>query len=529
MRNKYYILVLLFAPIVLPAQNQLLPLEHSLNNRVLQSSIRLSRIVHTSVKPLEVIDVNDGLIRDSVIFRHIEWIPDSSSWILNKIYNEHLLSYSNESYSVFADFLPDLQIGYDFNNNRNSLLNSRGFAFGGSVENSFSFYSELFENQAIFPKYIDSYIRQNSIIPGQGFLKFYGSKGFDFAYSSASVSYRPTQYLGITAGHGKHFIGDGYRSMILSDNSFNYPFIKFTADIWKVKYFVMWTEFLNITSPKGTESFSTEKKNGVFHYLDAAVSQDFSIGLFEGLIWTVTENGFEWNYLNPIIFFRPVDFAIGSPANVVVGVNTSFKLFQNQLFYGQMLLDEMTIDEFIKNKGYWGNKYGLQFGFKSFYCFGYQNLFLQSEINLASPFTYSHSIPLKNYGHYNQSLAHPLGANFYEYVGIASYYFDRYDLRLQLNYARFGTDSSLVTNYGGDIYKSYNTRAKDYGNSIGQGISNTLMYADAKAAYILNPLTNLRFELSLTYRSLKTESITNNTIWFSFGIRSSFRNLYYDF
>ena len=37
-------------------------------------------------------------------------------------------------------------------------------------------------------------------------------------------------------------------------------------------------------------------------------------------------SGFDVNYLNPITMLRPIEFAINSPDNVLVGVNTKYTL-----------------------------------------------------------------------------------------------------------------------------------------------------------------------------------------------------------
>ncbi|MBK9515381.1 MAG: hypothetical protein IPO05_17595 [Flavobacteriales bacterium] len=36
-------------------------------------------------------------------------------------------------------------------------------------------------------------------------------------------------WLNIQFGHGKHFVGHGYRSMLLSDHAPNAPYLKFSA------------------------------------------------------------------------------------------------------------------------------------------------------------------------------------------------------------------------------------------------------------------------------------------------------------
>ena len=201
----------------------------------------------------------------------------------------------------------------------------------------------------------------------------------------------------------------------------------------------------------------------------------------------------------------------------------------NAILYGQVLIDELTVGEYVANNGYWGNKYAVQVGAKSFDAFEIHHLFLQTELNVASPYTYSHLNPLKNYSHYNQSLTHPLGANFYEGIGIAEYSSGRFEYRLQANYALFGADSSQTSSVGKDIFRSYDLRVHDYGNYIGQGIRTTLLYLDARLSYVLNPLNNLRFEAVCSYRSLASTIESSRSLLFSVGLRGSFRNIYYDF
>ena len=60
-------------------------------------------------------------------------------------------------------------------------------------------------------------------------------------------------------------------------------------------------------------------------------------------------------------------------------------------------------------------------GVKYVDAFNIKNLDLQFETNRVRPYTYSHFDSVANYTHYNQPLAHPLGANFQEYIGILKY------------------------------------------------------------------------------------------------------------
>ena len=67
-----------------------------------------------------------------------------------------------------------------------------------------------------------------------------------------------------------------------------------------------------------------------------------------------------------------------------------------------------------------------------------ENLTIQSEFNLVRPYTYAHHNPVQNYAHYNQPLAHPLGANFSEKLLIVNYRKNRWTARLQLMMVKYG-------------------------------------------------------------------------------------------
>ena len=127
----------------------------------------------------------------------------------------------------------------------------------------------------------------------------------------------------------------------------------------------------------------------------------------------------------------------------------------------------------------------------------------------------------------NQPLAHPMGANFREFLGILNYSYKRFDFQGQASYARYGLDPA-GENYGSNIFLSYNTRANDYGNHVGQGLKTDLNFLEGKVSYLLNPKYNLRIELGGVYRSEKSVEFTEKTKLVTFGLRSTFRNLYQD-
>jgi hypothetical protein len=514
------------------SQSKTYPYDYHFYQRINAKTYSLDTNLHTSIRPV--------FPNDSITYRGLDsltnWGIDSASkersWVHKKMFSEHLLQVERPDYNVYFDFLPDFQIGYDREHKRTTWLNTRGFQIQGNIGKKFRFYSSAFENQAALPAYLTNYVNKNGIIPGQVNDKFAGRTNKDWAYASALIDYTPNKYFTFILGQDKNFIGDGYRSMILSDVAANYPFFKIETTLGRVKYINIWAQFQDLMVPKLSYDNGFRKKYGVFHYLDWSVNKRLSLGFFESIIWQkndeVGKRGFDLSYVTPIIFLRTVEGYNGSPDNAILGLNTKYKFAKNLTTYGQFMLDEFTAKQFFGGDGYWANKFGIQLGVKGFDAFKIKNLNFLAEFNTARPYTYSQRTSLLNYGHYNQPLAHPFGANFREVLGMVDYRYNRFQFFLQGTFAKYGLDAA-GKNFGKDIFQSYEKRIGDFGNTTGQGVSTNFMYVDGRTSFLLNAKTNLRIELGAVLRTEKNSSMNDQTTWLTFGLRSSFRNLYQDF
>jgi hypothetical protein len=308
-----------------------------------------------------------------------------------------------------------------------------------------------------------------------------------------------------------------------------------TTTFWKIKYVNLYSQF---SHPDVIANNSTggdpiyAKKYSTMHYLSFAPSKKWNISLFEAIIWQASDSsfnrGFDISYLNPVIFYRPVEFNLGDGDNALIGMNVRYSAFKKTALYGQFLIDEFKIKEMTNGKGWAGNKYAWQLGVKSFDLFGITNLNLQAEYNLIRPYTYSHYQLVQNYSNAKEPLAHPDGSNVKEAVVIANYNYKRLYFNLKYVNASFGTDPA-GKNYGGDIFKSYATAVSEYGNKTGQGIPGTLNQIDFTASFLVNPVTDMNLFVGAVYRSEEVEGIKNSYSYISFGFRTSLRNLYTDF
>jgi hypothetical protein len=182
-----------------------------------------------------------------------------------------------------------------------------------------------------------------------------------------------------------------------------------------------------------------------------------------------------------------------------------------------------------EGNGWWANKFGIQVGGKYIDAFGVSNLDLQGEINVVRPYTYTHNSSYGNYSNYQQPLAHPLGANFKEAIGILRYQpLPRLNLTGKLMLIQTGRDTVNV-NWGGDIFKSNSNRPRTFGNTIGQGFSNEIWYASFSASWQLRH--NIFVDAGIVLR--KSESVlafyNNNTAISSLALRWNIPQRFYEF
>ncbi|HEX8016351.1 MAG TPA: gliding motility protein RemB, partial [Flavobacterium sp.] len=404
----------------------------------------------------------------------------------------------------------------------------------------------IFESQGRFAGYFNDYANSlkpsggnPAIIPGMGIAKKFKTDSYDFPLAEANITYTPSKFFDFQLGYGRNFIGDGYRSLLESDGASPYPYLKINTTFWKIKYTntYMW---LKDVRPGVTVDKTYASKYMANHYLSWNVSNKLNLGFFESVVWTDSNNrGFDVNFVNPIIFYRSVEFASSSKSgNALLGFTSKYK-WSNQInLYGQFLIDEFSFGDVKGGDNSWKNKFGYQIGAKYFNAFKVKDLLMQLEYNHVRPYVYSHSAVITNYGHNNQSLGHQWGGNFNELIAIGRYHKGRYYADVKLTIGKRGFDFDTTEddyNYGGNIYKSYDeNRPYDSGVKVGQGNKTNIFIADIQGGYLINPMTNLKLFGSFIYRNFDPMQNTatifkQNTTWFTIGLRSDVFNWYFDY
>jgi hypothetical protein len=526
---------------------------------------KFSEGFHTTVKPYTrkgIVSLVDSVWADTSIHLsqqdkfNLEYLQDDNwEWrsndsiflsarkaLWNTFYHQKADAYSskNEDFDIHINPVVNFEIGsVEGKNQSTTTLNTRGIEIRGMINRKVSFYTFLTDNISLIPDYVKEFVdkyNQNEQrisarlpgMPGEGFTKEYRQDKLstDFFSARAYITFQATKNIQLQFGHDKNVIGNGFRSMILSDNAAPYLFLKVNTQVGRLQYQNLFTQLIYTGFKPNDQIFP--KKYMSLHHLSVNISKNFNLGFTESVVFqrdSVTGRSFDVNYMIPLLSLRYIEGFQGSADNAFVGIDFKWNFAKKFSLYGQFMLDEFNSKNIFKNNGYWANKYGIQAGFKYIDVLGIENLDYQTEWNYARPYTYSHYDDA-NYTHYNQSLAHPLGANFEEWSHIIRWQpIKKLQLTGRIIYANLGEDRTLLENWGQDILKDYDSRSRkvlyddQFGNYTGQGRSTVTTILDLKASYQI--MHNLFIEghyMNRKYDSAVDKLDYTNTVS-SFGVR----------
>ncbi|MEO8855085.1 MAG: hypothetical protein ABI359_14975 [Ginsengibacter sp.] len=424
----------------------------------------------------------------SIYMDNSEWYTGSKESFLSKkslwntfyVTKPNLLEVNTKDFFLAVNPVINFQVGSESGNDQSLFINKRGVTARGRIANKIGFSTTLSDNQERGPSFFESRVREYNAVPGVGFYKNFKKNAFDYFDARGYVTFNVTKYIDVQFGYDKNFIGDGYRSLFLSDDANSYLFLKLSTKMWKFDYENLFMELM----PQFTNSGANllDRKYAAMHHLSMNVTKWLNLGLFESVTFG-RRSYFDFEYLNPIIFLRYSEGDVGSPDKAHVGFNFKANVAHHFQFYGQFLLDEFLLKEITKSNGYWANKYAYQLGAKYVDAFGVKNLDLQVESNRVRPFTYSHYDSVSNYTHYNQFLAHPLGANFQEFIGILKYQpAPKWYVNARAIYYYQGLDSAGI-NFGGNPFELYTTRQSNFGYFVGGGRKVKCLNASLAVSY----------------------------------------------
>ena len=421
-------------------------------------------------------------------------------------------------------------------------INTRGINAHGDIGRKISFETSFYENQAFFPGYIRDFANSTSVIPGQGRWKIFkrdtadpSHYGYDYAMSTGYLSYTPCSHLNVQVGSGKHFVGDGYRSLLLSDNSFSYPYARITG--WfgpanMFQYTAIYASLMNLYSntaiPFGSERLF-QKKAASFYQFSARIGRIAEVSIFQGLIWKAADEHnkqcLRLAYVNPVMLTSVFSYGLNDEDNYMLGGTFHIDVLKTLRVYGQFVADDF--GDSIRHKT------GFQLGVNYYNAFTLKHLHLQFEFNKVNPYTYSAVDSMQAFTHYNQPLAHPLGANFTEITGSLQYKIGDFYLHARYTTAKIGADTAGHV-FGQDPFVSNvfadNTNfAPGNHDYFGRGEQTTLTTIDASIGYMISYASNLNLAIGFVDRNLAAGATLDHTRYVYVAVRTSLTNNYLDF
>ena len=403
-----------------------------------------------------------------------------------------IISHHDSVFDVHANIAGHGAMGRVSDNSERFLVNTRGVEVRGTIAGKVGFYTFMTDNQVILPDYVAGWTGKFGSLPHEGFWKRTGKNGYDFFSARGYICFNASKHIAFQAGHDRLQVGNGYRSVVLSDFSNPYTFLRINTTVWKLQYTNVFASLKSDVNALSTGIPGNKKIPGklfVFHRLGMNIGKRFNLGLFEAVVAgrdpAASPGGYlpDPSYFNPIIFYRAIEQNSGSPDNAGLGLDARYSFSPGFRIYSQFFLDEFLLSKFTAGNGWWGNKYGLQTGFHYLNVLGLPNLDLQGEMNLVRPFTYSHLGNHTSYSHYAQPLAHPLGANFRELIGIIRYQpLPSVTLSIKGMWYERGIDSS-DRSFGSDVLRSYSLRTREEGNFMAQGLKQNVAMLDFTASW----------------------------------------------
>lgn len=382
------------------------------------------------------------------------------------------------------------------------------------------------------PEYLAEATALSGAVQGEGRAHVQG-EGVTHYDWNGYVDYKAGDYFHLTVGRGKQFIGEGHRSLFLSDEATSYPYFKITTTAWKIRYVNLYTLMDDIRDPD-----RTRKKFTSMHYLSFNASPRINVGVFEAIVWQDNDpaypRGFDLNYVNPVVLYRPVEFGLGSPDNALLGFALNIKVGFKSLIYGQFMFDEFLMANIRAGRGWYGNKQGFQLGIIGHDAFRVKGLQLRAELDYVRPFMYTHTDTRQNYSHAGQPLAHPYGSGFWEAIGQGIWRRDQWLVELTASYAVMGQDTSAAAygSFGNDIFRSDSDRPRRdgvrpelYGYYIGSTGRTGLFHNELALSRVIDPRSGLLLQLAWTVRVEQPDgAAANTTNWVRAGISTNLRD-----
>lgn len=215
------------------------------------------------------------------------------------------------------------------------------------------------------------------------------------------------------------------------------------------------------------------------------------IAFWESIIYS---RPIELAYLNPLSFFKSLEHALRDRDNSLMGMDFTFRPFDNFQLKSTFLLDDIKFKEV--GKSYWGNKSAFNIAVSYILPYG---LDFNFEYARVEPFTYTHFNVNNSYTNSKRMLGSYLLPNSDRFNFVLNWWFgSRYPLTLDIKYTQHGdnvydNNGNLIKNVGGDPLLTHTA-----------GTSNYVRFLSGNMEYIFDSSISFGFEF---FRGLNLRSI----------------------
>lgn len=444
----------------------------------------------------------NDFIKPEVVDFSIPVSDSSKSYFSRKLFDEHFIFLDKPDFKLAINPLANLYAGKSNIKSNTIYRNTRAVNVTGAIGENVGFQSSFYETQLNAPVWLDQYRSKYSVLPGETNPKGFGDDGYDIGsvYGSFFVkqSLRNIK-MQFRFGYDNFFIGDGYRSLFLSD--FSLPFLYGSLQIKykEIEYLHLtaslqnpnFRNVLNIETSQRPSTAPYQKKTMSIHYLRWNISSKVRLGFFEGTIFRVAdtaERKFSLNYINPLPALNLAMYGLDRVNNVMIGSDLSIKWSPYLSTYFQWLQD-------TKNPE--GSAMLASARFR------HSNWKFLIEYSHTGSEVFSHRDGRQSYTHYNQPLSHPAGANVDEFITGGGFRWNNLEAETEVILQRKHQDL-------------------DFSVSPNNGAKSTHRFYEGTLRYVFNPLTRLQIFASYIFY----HGNDNKEQFFHAGIKTQLRREY---
>jgi len=348
---------------------------------------------------------------------------------------KYLLSYKNDAYRI--DFDPNLKFESASRKQRMSSPQKEINASKPSgTENTYIFTANLIARAKIGKHFGVSDYLHNRLLVGNTEYNPYANEPTqplqDVLSIRAMEAYGVLSfpYLTLEAGKGDLWWGPGWRGALqLSDNSVSKDLIKLVFLLGKVK-------FTNVNAIlRTTELPETHSKYLSAHRLEIAPFSFINLGASEGII---LGDEFDPRFLNPFLVYM-IEASEHRKGNNTIGLDMSLTLIPNIELYGELLIDDLQVQEGRNFLRAWNSKYGILLGGYWIDPFGIENTDLRVEYAFLNQYAYTHRYPFTRYTHQGYVIGHWLGSDADDlFISVKSWLNDKVSASLTYELERHG-------------------------------------------------------------------------------------------